>query len=130
MPAAGTTKIANVTKAMIIAEKRVGMSKASDIARKYGVARQTVHNIGTAGQSRSEGLSGRFREKIVALAAANLETGIRAIGERLLDADESLMSVVAATRLCYQIYRTETSMSPRTLLYHAPRSTDRDSHLS
>lgn len=108
MPAAGTTKISKQTKAMILAEKRVGTGTSREIADKYGVAVQTVRNLGLGDRPVSKEvlvLAARHQDRILSLSASNVELGLKAINERISDPKERLSALVQAVRLCYEIYR-------------------------
>lgn len=113
MPAAGTTKISKQTKAMILAEKRVGTGTSREIADRYGVAVQTVRNLGSADRPVSMEihiLAARHEDQILSLAKANVELGLRAIGDRISDPNERLSAIVQAARFCYEIYRDSLVM--------------------
>lgn len=116
MPAAGKSKISTITKAKILAEKRVGMGTSKDIANRYGVAVQTVRNMGSSDRPVSVEvlqLSRSFESGILERAQTNLEIGLVAIGKKISDPDENLSAIVNASKFCYEVYRgLSTTMEP------------------
>jgi hypothetical protein len=108
MPAAGTKKISKQTKARIIAEKRVGMGTPREIAKRYGVAEQTVRNIGSADRPVSPEimlLAEAFEKQILFRAKTNLELGLKEIGSRFDEPNEPLSGIIQAARFSYEVFR-------------------------
>lgn len=104
-------RIPKAKKARIIAEKRVGLGTTKAIAKRHGVAAQTVRNLAysppAAVVPMVEKLTQRFNEEAIDLAGLVFKELKRRVKDK--PKDESTKDLVAVGKMSYEVHRLETN---------------------
>ena len=106
MPAKGTRKIRKQEKAEIIAEQC--LETARSVARKHGIATNTVYTIKQKATDEILALAEDYRQKIVKQARLNVIVGLEAMYERIEDSSTPLRELTPAVRTSHEIVQLQT----------------------